>query len=233
MTDYRKAALFVDAENVSFKNAKPTLESQIVLSNVTVRRIYGDFEFHNFHDWVAWGISNNCIPVGVPHQNRRKQKNAADIAMAVDAMQLLLGNNPPDALILFTSDIDFVPIITKYKERGVPVYVFGNPDVSTTLIRAVDEYTIVHKAKTVASPELHKQAELLIDAAIDCLKDKYGVAYVSQIGNEIRAMEPNFKQTWLRGKLITFLKGKPHKYNIAHIEGKGLSALVVNVKEKS
>ncbi len=66
-------------------------------------------------------------------------KNATDIALAIDAVDLL-HKNSYDSFVIISSDSDFTPLSIYLKESGVYVIVFGKDDSPEALKNGCDEF---------------------------------------------------------------------------------------------
>ncbi len=82
-----RLAVLIDADNAPPQIAPNLFKAIAKLGEASVRRIYGDFSGTRLKSW-AEQLSEHAI---VPHQNfaNTAGKNASDIALAIDAMDLL------------------------------------------------------------------------------------------------------------------------------------------------
>ena len=87
-----------------------------------MRRIYGDFSGTRLKSW-ADVLSTHAI---MPYQNfaYTTGKNASDIALVIDAMDLL-HTGRFDGFCLVSSDSDFTRLASRIREQGINVYGFG------------------------------------------------------------------------------------------------------------
>ena len=115
-------AVLIDADNTSAGYAKAIFEEIVKLGEANVRRIYGDFAGTRLAGWDK-AIQSLAI---LQHQQRSntKGKNAADIALVIDAMDLL-AKGRLDGFCLVTSDSDFTRLAQRLREDGLTVYGFG------------------------------------------------------------------------------------------------------------
>src|SRR5262245_64924239 len=82
-----KLAVLIDGDNVSSKISARLFDAIAELGDISVRRIYGDLFGSHLKDW-----KDACRKYGIiPQQNfaAAKKKNATDIALVIDAMDLL------------------------------------------------------------------------------------------------------------------------------------------------
>ena len=97
----RKLAVLIDADNASPRVVAGLFEEVAAIGEASVRRIYGDFSGTRLKGWSDV-LATHAI---VPHQNFANTigKNASDIALVIDAMDLL-HTRRLDAFCLVSSD---------------------------------------------------------------------------------------------------------------------------------
>ena len=115
-------AVLIDADNTSARYAQAIFEEIVKLGEANVRRIYGDFSGSRLASWDA-AIQSLAI---LQHQQRNntRGKNAADIALVIDAMDLM-HKGRLDGVCLVSSDSDFTRLAQRLREDGLVVYGFG------------------------------------------------------------------------------------------------------------
>src|SRR5690606_10857610 len=89
---------------------------------INTRRAYGNWTKSGLHGW-----QNKLLEYAIrPMQqfDYSKGKNATDMAMTVDAMELLY-TEEPDAFGIVSSDADFTPLVMHLRAKGAAVYGFG------------------------------------------------------------------------------------------------------------
>lgn len=135
-------AVLIDAENVSPQIAEGLFREIAKLGYASVRRIYGDFTGTRLNGWSDV-LPEHAI---MPHQNcaQANGKNAADIALVVDAMDLLHSNRF-DAFCLVSSDSDFTRLALRMREHGTDVYGFGQKNASDSFRRACKQFVPTEK----------------------------------------------------------------------------------------
>ena len=115
-------AVLIDADNASAAHARAIFEEVATLGEANVRRIYGDFAAERLKGW-----RKVIQPLAIlPQQqfNYTKGKNAADIALVIDAMDLM-HRGDLDGFCLVSSDSDFTRLAQRLREDGAAVYGFG------------------------------------------------------------------------------------------------------------
>ncbi len=116
-------AVPIDADNTSARYAQAIFEGIVKLGKANVRRIYGDFAGSRL---AAWDPAIRSLAILQHRQrNNTRGKNAADIALVIDAMDLLHKQNRLDGVCLVGSDSDFTRLAQRLREDRLAVYGFG------------------------------------------------------------------------------------------------------------
>jgi uncharacterized LabA/DUF88 family protein len=117
-----RLAVLIDADNASARIADGLFAEIAKIGEASVRRIYGDFSGTRLRGWAEILATHGIMP----HQNFANTvgKNASDIALVIDAMDLLHSGRF-DAFCLVSSDSDFTRLAARIREQGVDVYGFG------------------------------------------------------------------------------------------------------------
>jgi uncharacterized LabA/DUF88 family protein/predicted transcriptional regulator len=115
-------AVLIDAENTSPQIASGLFEEVAKFGEASVRRIYGDFSGTKLKSWSDI-LQKHAID---PYQqfSYTRGKNASDIALVIDAMDLLHSGRF-DGFCLVSSDSDFTRLASRLREQGADVYGFG------------------------------------------------------------------------------------------------------------
>ena len=171
-----KIALLIDAENTSVKYLDVVLKELKQYGDISFQRMYGDFSNPKMSDWAKRGLDYAIVPI---HQAIYKTgKNAADIMLVIDAMDILYQNNV-DGFCIVTSDSDFTRLANRLREGGKRVIGMGKSDASKTFISACNEYKFLDKITdddTDAFDEGDKN-----DSAVTSLSDiKMAINYIVQ-----------------------------------------------------
>jgi uncharacterized LabA/DUF88 family protein len=118
----RRFAVLIDADNTSPRIAAGLFEEIARFGEASVRRIYGDFSSPRLRSWADI-LQKYAID---PYQQfaYTTGKNASDIALVIDAMDLLHSGRF-DGFCLVSSDSDFTRLASRLREEGADVYGFG------------------------------------------------------------------------------------------------------------
>ena len=117
-----RLAVPIDAENASPRHAGAVFAAAGRFGEATVRRIYGDFSNGRLASWNAPIRRYSIVTCHQPAHARGK--NAADIALVIDAMDAMYRERL-DGWCLVTSDSEFIRLAQRLREGGFEVYGFG------------------------------------------------------------------------------------------------------------
>lgn len=182
-------ALLIDADNASTASLDPVLTVLAELGTVNIRRIYGNWSDTRLKGWVDLALTHGIEPF--QQFDLTKKKNATDMKMTIDAMDLLYRGRVTGFGIM-SSDSDFMPLAMRIRQEGIPVYGFGKATTpigfreACTRFIDVDVLTGVSTGEnTPASgkPEIdEKIITLLIEAYESAKHDEKGFAALSVVG---------------------------------------------------
>ncbi|MDG2005217.1 MAG: NYN domain-containing protein, partial [Novosphingobium sp.] len=186
----RNIALLIDADNASPNDLEVSLTILGDLGTVNIRRVYGNWSKAGLKGWSKI-IHRHAIE---PQQqfDITKGKNATDMRMTIDAMDLLYGGHV-DGFGIMTSDSDFMPIAMRIRQNGIPVYGFGTArtpegfrESCTRFIDLSalppDETEDGGEEKPVVDAEL---VNLLGEAWKGSKRDENGFASISEVGQRV------------------------------------------------
>ncbi len=139
------AALLIDFDNVTMgirsdlqTELKRLLQSDIIRGKVAVQRAYADWR--RYPQYVVPLSESSIDLIWAPAYGSNK-KNATDIRLAVDALELVFTRPEIGTFILLSGDSDFSSMVLKLKEYGKYVIGVGIRESSSDLlIQNCDEY---------------------------------------------------------------------------------------------
>ncbi|MEX0980159.1 MAG: NYN domain-containing protein [Gemmatimonadota bacterium] len=139
------AALLIDFDNVTMgmrsdlsKELKNLLNSDVIRGKVTVQRAYADWR--RYPQYIV-PLSEASIDLIFAPAYGSSKKNATDIRMAIDGMELIFIRPEIGTYILLTGDSDFSSLVLKLKEYGKYVIGVGIQESSSDiLVQNCDEY---------------------------------------------------------------------------------------------
>lgn len=133
----KNIALLIDAENISYKYIGTIFDELKEYGNVTIRKLYGDLSKEQTKPWVEPVLKYAIIPVQ-QYQNS-VGKNSSDMALVIDAMDILY-NNPVDIFCIASSDSDFTRLASRIRQEGKMVIGMGESKASQPLVNAFDKF---------------------------------------------------------------------------------------------
>ena len=139
------AALLIDFDNVTLgmrsdlsKELKTLLQSDVIRGKVTVQRAYADWR--RYPQYIV-PLSEASVDLIFAPAYGSSKKNATDIRMAIDGMELVFVRPEIGTYILLTGDSDFSSLVLKLKEYGKYVIGVGIEESSSDiLVQNCDEY---------------------------------------------------------------------------------------------
>ena len=137
MSTTKKLAVLIDADNISADVIEYLLLEINKFGIASVKRIYGDWTDTKLNKW-----KDTLLPYAItPIQQfaYTKGKNATDMAMVIDAMDLLYSNTF-DGFCLVSSDSDFTRLASRIRENGIEVIGFGQNKTPEAFVKACDKF---------------------------------------------------------------------------------------------
>ena len=139
------AALLIDFDNVTMgirselqKELHTLLSSDIIKGKVAVRRAYADWR--RYPQYIVPLTESSIDLIFAPAYGSSK-KNATDIRLAIDALELVFTRPEIGTFVLLSGDSDFSSMVIKLKEYGKYVIGIGIRESSSDLlVQNCDEY---------------------------------------------------------------------------------------------
>ncbi|MCB1394899.1 MAG: NYN domain-containing protein [Rhodobacter sp.] len=187
-------AVLIDADNSSPRWAGAIFDEIASLGEASVRRIYGDFSRGQMSGW------NEKMPslALVPHHQPANTvgKNSSDIALVIDAMDLLHSGRF-DGFVLVSSDSDFTRLASRIREQGLDVYGIGERKTPEAFKKACKRFIFVENLIGEAEPKAQKgdapaAAIPMINNAMQAIDPDQEWFPLGQLGQAIQANHPDF-----------------------------------------
>lgn len=135
-----RIALLIDADNAPAGKVGDVLNDLARYGECSIRRAYGNWTKSELKAWIEELHESAIRPM--QQFDLTKQKNAADMALAIDAVELL-HSSQPDAFAIMSSDSDFTPLVHYLREKGRAVYGYGRANTPAPFKSACTQFTIV------------------------------------------------------------------------------------------
>ena len=136
----KRIALLIDADNAPASKIEMVLAEVARHGSANVRRAYGNWKSQSLKPW-----EDTLHPYAIrPIQQfaYSKGKNASDMAMVIDAMDLLYSGSV-DGFAIVSSDADFTPLVMRIVTNGAKVYGFGERKTPEPFVNACSKFTYV------------------------------------------------------------------------------------------
>lgn len=140
MDDRMRIALLIDADNA------PAAKIDVVLAELArhgianVRRAYGNWKSPTMQKWEQVLHPNAIQPI--QQFALSTGKNASDMAMVVDAMDLLHSGRF-DAFAIVSSDADFTPLAMRLRAQNMRVFGFGEKKTPEPFVNACSTFLYI------------------------------------------------------------------------------------------
>lgn len=193
-------AVLIDAENAQYGVIGSILDELSKHGNVVARNAYGDWSSEYLKNWPEV-LSRLAI---MPCQQfvRSSGKNAIDIAMVIDAMDMFHSENF-DAFALVSSDGDFAGLASRLRRGGKYVFGFGEDKTPVSFRNACDDFivtSLLAERPSAAEKDIPpRSASLEENGIVDLLKsaaaeygDADGWTLASHAGSLIKRQRPDF-----------------------------------------
>src|SRR5918993_4602299 len=145
----RRIALLIDADNVSQAKIATVIAELSKYGTANIRRAYGDWTGPGLKGWKDKLHSFAIRPV--QQFSYSTGKNATDIALVINAMELLY-TQELDAFCIASSDADFTPLIMQLKANGHDVYGFGARKTPDPFVNACTTFLYLESLEEPGAP---------------------------------------------------------------------------------
>ena len=201
----KRLAVLIDADNSQPSLIEALLEEVANFGIASIKRVYGDWSSDSMRGWKDVLLDHSLQPL--QQYPYTKGKNATDMAMLIDAMDILYGERM-DGFCLVSSDSDFTPLAQRIRQEGLTVYGFGERKTPTAFVRACDRFiytevlrkddktagTVTPKRKVYSTRELKQDTRLvnLIRNAVEDSADDNGWASLGVVGQNVTNRSADF-----------------------------------------
>jgi uncharacterized protein (TIGR00288 family) len=197
------AALLIDFDNVTLgiqkdltKELRTLLNSDIIKGKVAVQRAYADWR--RYPQYIV-PLSESSIDLIFAPAFGSSKKNATDIRLAIDAIELVFTRPEIGTFILLSGDSDFSTMVIKLKEYGKYVIGVGiRESASDLLIQNCDEYysynDLAGLTKEVDTPSTQRDPWELAGEAVAQMSRNGDVMRSDRLKQVMQQIDPNFDE---------------------------------------
>jgi hypothetical protein len=132
-----RLAVLIDADNIPARHVEAVLDELAAYGEPSVRRVYGDWSSSALSQWKEKARSLGLVM----HQQsaNTKGKNASDIGLVIDAMDILHAGKV-DGFVLVSSDSDFTRLASRIREDGLQVIGVGEEKTPESLRKVCNRF---------------------------------------------------------------------------------------------
>ena len=197
------AALMIDFDNVTMAirsdlqtELKRLLQSEIIRGKVAVQRAYADWR--RYPQYIV-PLSESSIDLIFAPAHGANKKNATDIRLAIDALELVFTRPEIGTFILLSGDSDFSSLVLKLKEYGKYVIGVGIRESSSDLlIQNCDEYYSYNElagfTKTSDVEYVKRDPWELVVEAVKQMTAHNDVMRSDRLKQVMQEIDPNFDE---------------------------------------
>ncbi|TVZ40978.1 uncharacterized protein (TIGR00288 family) [Alteromonadaceae bacterium 2753L.S.0a.02] len=186
----QKIALFIDADNAPASKFEDVLSEVAKYGVVTIRKAYGNWKSPTLKAWEE--LLHEYAIQPVQQYDLTKGKNASDIALVIDAMDVMYTKNI-DVMCFVSSDCDFTPMVTRALAEGKVVLGFGERKTPPPFVNACSKFLFLDQSESVEESNTTKPKSIksdtklisLLRQAIEATEDDDGWADLAAVGSNI------------------------------------------------
>jgi uncharacterized LabA/DUF88 family protein len=132
-----RIALLIDADNSPASKIDVILAELAKVGVANIRRAYGNWKKDGLKGWE--NVLHEYAIRPIQQFDYTKGKNATDMGLVIDAMDLLY-TDQPEAFGIVSSDSDFTPLVMHLKAKGALVYGFGAKKTPMPFVAACSRF---------------------------------------------------------------------------------------------
>lgn len=253
MEDLKSIALLIDADNTQLQKIENVIREVSTHGRIVVKRAYGNWKKDELKNWEE--VLKRLAIKAEQQFNYVSGKNATDMALVIDAMNLL-HKGLYDAFVIVASDSDYTPLAINLHESGIYVMGVGEKKTPESFRNSCDEFVFLENiagetkdsstdqekvcAENLESNTENSDASIaddknesietihnLLEIASNKYQDDEGYVNISSAGQFIKRAKPDFDvRTFGYVKLPDLIRDFPDKYEMKRYPGKGKVTIV-------
>ena len=244
MENLQRIVMLIDADNTQIGKLEDVIGEISTHGRIVVKRAYGNWRKDILKNWEK---ELKRLAIKAEQQfDYVNGKNATDMALVIDTMNLL-HKNIYDCFVIVASDSDYTPLAINLHESGVYVIGVGEKKTPEAFRNSCDEFIFLENlgranALKLNIPEEENDEEddeehngdydiekihNLLKIAWDKYQDDEGYVNVSSAGQFIKRVRPDFDvRTFGYLKLPKLIEAFPERYDITKYQGKGTVQII-------
>lgn len=192
-------ALFIDADNAPASKIDVIIAELAKYGVAHIRKAYGNWKNGNLSGWE--NVLHDYAISPVQQFDLSKGKNTTDMAMTIDAMDVMYGKSV-ETFCIVSSDCDFTPLVMRLRAEGKRVIGFGERKAPAPFVNSCTPFLYLTDLEKESSEpnqpgheptqpakgnELKGNSQLmnLLRGAIEASQDDGGWANLGQVGSHI------------------------------------------------
>lgn len=196
---HQRLAVLFDAENITLKQLPEIISRIETYGQAIIKRAYADWMLPQFSAWRSKLHKYDIVPI----QTLRivSGKNLADIALTVDAMDIL-NEGIVDGICIVSSDSDFTPLVRRLQDGGLFAMGIGKVQTPEPFMLACDEFIKIGNSSDGIKKKITKPVSKIKP---ETQNRKFGILLIqamtlassewvtlSILGTNLRKIDPNF-----------------------------------------
>ena len=233
MENLERIALLIDADNTQIGKLEAVMNEISTRGRIVVRRAYGNWRKDSLRKWE--GELKRLAIRAVQQFDYTKGKNATDMALVIDTMDLLMKGSY-DSFVIVASDSDYTPLAIRLQESGAMVFGVGEKKTPEAFRNACDEFIYIENLDVESEEEAPEsnsssangdkdsrkarldglsQIHFMLKQGAERFGDDEGWSETSVVTQWIKRAKPDFDtRNYGYRKMIELLQDFPKKYEV-------------------
>lgn len=233
MENLERIALLIDADNTQIGKLEAVMNEISTRGRIVVRRAYGNWRKDSLRKWE--GELKRLAIRAVQQFDYTKGKNATDMALVIDTMDLLM-KGTYDSFVIVASDSDYTPLAIRLQESGAMVFGVGEKKTPEAFRNACDEFIYIENLDVESEEETQEsnnssasgkedprkarldglsQIHFMLKQGAERFGDDEGWTETSVVTQWIKRAKPDFDtRNYGYRKMIELLQDFPKKYEV-------------------
>ncbi|MFA8441017.1 NYN domain-containing protein [Yoonia sp.] len=230
-------AVLIDADNIPAKYAADILREITTYGEPALRRVYGDWSSASLGSWKKVVVELGMV--ANQETANTKGKNASDIGLVIDAMDIL-HTGRFDGFVLVSSDSDFTALANRLREDGVEVIGIGESKAPVSLRNVCNRFILIEnlvstdketssaKSQKTSAPKDDRQPPSkvipLVNKAMDSIDPEGEWFSLGQLGQYITRAHPDFDPRTYGSAKLSELLAKTGRFEVKKVQGRNIEA---------
>lgn len=233
-------ALLIDADNAPAAKIEFIISELATRGVVNIRRAYGNWKKRSLSGWEK--VLHEYAIQPIQHFDLVKGKNATDMALLIDAMDILYTKDV-HTFCLVSSDCDFTPLVHRLRTEGKQVIGFGRQKTPEPFVNACTKFIFLDEEpapenklsqKDISVGKLKQNTKLMntLRKAVKAATDESGWASLGPVGSHISNQGPFDHRTYGFRKLSDMFAAID-LFEVKTIDSENKTTVRVRLKKKA